>query len=113
MIDIPDTLLAALDAGTNTTRQAAHIIRQQAAEVANLRSELAEAKAGQAALIEAAAATILSDDIALSRMAQGMHDGPLGANDHWFSAARPQGAWCLDMARAGLRALIAKHRSGE
>jgi hypothetical protein len=52
-----------------------------------------------------AAKMLLDDDIALSKMAQAMHDGPLGADDHWFSDARPQGAWCLDCVRAALRAI--------
>lgn len=41
-------------------------------------------------------------DILLSKMAQAMHDGPLGADDHWFSASTKQGGWCVDMARAAL-----------
>lgn len=52
-----------------------------------------------------AAHVLLSDDIALCRMAQAMHDGPLGADDNWFSASTNAGAFCLDMARAGLRAI--------
>lgn len=52
-----------------------------------------------------AAKALLADDIAISRMAEAIHDGPLGADDYWFSAARPQGAWCVEVARAGLSAL--------
>ena len=52
-----------------------------------------------------AARRILSDDIAISHMAQALHDGPLGADDYWFSAARPQGAWCVDAVRVVLRAI--------
>lgn len=52
-----------------------------------------------------AARAILSDDIAISHMAQALHDGPLGADDHWFSAARPEGGWCVDAVRVVLRAI--------
>ena len=52
-----------------------------------------------------AARVLLSDDVALSKMAAAMHDGPLMADDHAFSAATPAGSWCLDMARAALRTL--------
>lgn len=55
--------------------------------------------------VEAAAKVLLGDDIAISKMAEAVHDGPLGADDHWFSAARPQGAWCVEVVRAALRAL--------
>lgn len=52
-----------------------------------------------------AARVLLGDDMHISKMAKAMHDGPLGADDHWFSAANEQGAWCVDMARAALRAI--------
>ena len=55
--------------------------------------------------VQDAARHILSDDIAISHMAQALHDGPLGADDYWFSAARPQGAWCVDAVRVVLRAI--------
>lgn len=55
--------------------------------------------------VQDAALRILSDDIAISHMAQALHDGPLGADDYWFSAARPQGAWCVDAVRVVLRAI--------
>ena len=55
--------------------------------------------------VQDAARRILSDDIAISHMAQALHDGPLGADDYWFSAARPQGAWCVDAVRVVLRAI--------
>ncbi|WP_120636067.1 hypothetical protein [Ruegeria sp. EL01] len=55
--------------------------------------------------VKAAARVLLNDDIALRKMAAAMHDGPLMADDHWFSASTPAGAWCLDMARAALRSL--------
>lgn len=55
--------------------------------------------------IAEAAEVLLGDDIAISRMAEAIHDGPLGADDFEFSAARPQGAWCVDVVRAALRAL--------
>lgn len=51
-----------------------------------------------------AARALLADDIAISKMAQAIHDGPLGADDEWFSASSPQGAWCIDAVRAALRA---------
>lgn len=57
-----------------------------------------------------AARVLLSDDITISKMAQAIHDGPLGADDEWFSAARPQGAWCVDAVRASLRALAQETR---
>ena len=57
-----------------------------------------------------AAKVLLADDIAISRMAEAIHDGPLGADDHWFSAAPPQGAWCVEVARAGLSALAKGHQ---
>lgn len=53
----------------------------------------------------AAARALLADDVALSKMAGAVHDGPLGADDYWFSAATPQGGWCVDVVRASLRAL--------
>lgn len=56
--------------------------------------------------VQDAARRILSDDIAISHMAQALHDGPLGADDYWFSAARPQGAWCVDAVRVVLRAIV-------
>lgn len=60
-----------------------------------------------------AARVLLSDDITISKMAQAIHDGPLGADDEWFSAARPQGAWCVDAVRAALRALAQEtHNEG-
>jgi hypothetical protein len=57
-----------------------------------------------------AARVLLSDDITISKMAQAIHDGPLGADDEWFSAARPQGSWCVDAVRAALRALAQEAR---
>lgn len=48
---------------------------------------------------------LLADDLNVSQMAKAMHDGPLMADDHWFSAATEQGGWCVDMARAALRAI--------
>lgn len=45
------------------------------------------------------------EDWSKAKMAEAVHDGPLGADDHWFSAARPQGAWCVDVVRAALRAI--------
>ena len=53
----------------------------------------------------AAARVLLGDDIQIARMAAAVHDGPLGADDHWFSAATKQGAWCVDVVRAALRAI--------
>lgn len=69
----------------------------------DLRSALAEGdlEAAQAARV------LLADDVALSRMAEAVHDGPLGADDYWYSAATPQGGWCVDVVRAALRALAA------
>lgn len=55
--------------------------------------------------VQDAARRILSDDIAISHMAQALHDGPLGADDYWFSASRPQGGWCVDAVRVVLRAI--------
>jgi hypothetical protein len=55
--------------------------------------------------VKEAARMLLADDVNLAKMAEAMHDGPLGADDHWFSAAREAGAFCVDMAREGLRAL--------
>ena len=52
-----------------------------------------------------AATLLINDDFAISKMAEAIHDGPLGADDHLFSAARPQGAWCVEVVRAALRAL--------
>ena len=75
---------------------------------------LVTADGGQAAqpvTVQDAARRILSDDIAISHMAQALHDGPLGADDHWFSAARPQGAWCVDAVRVVLRAISERHAS--
>lgn len=63
------------------------------------------AHVAQPLTVQDAARRILSDDIAISHMAQALHDGPLGADDHWFSAARPQGAWCVDAVRVVLRAI--------
>lgn len=60
--------------------------------------------------VKAAAMVLLNDDVALSRMAEAMHDGPLMANDFEFSVEKPTGAWCLDMVRAGLRALQGEAR---
>lgn len=62
--------------------------------------------------VEAAAKVLLADDVAISRMAKAVHDGPLGADDHWFSAARPKGAWCVDVVRSALRALAGEKRDG-
>jgi len=56
-------------------------------------------------LAAAAARVLLGDDIQIARMAAAVHDGPLGADDHWFSAATKQGAWCVDVVRAALRAI--------
>lgn len=53
----------------------------------------------------AAARVLLADDVALSKMAEAVHDGPLGADEYWFSAATPQGGWCVDVVRAALRAI--------
>lgn len=55
-----------------------------------------------------AAKVLLGDDIALSRMAKAMHDGPLGADEYEYRADTKQGEWCLEMVRAGLRALAAQ-----
>ncbi|MEP4960316.1 MAG: hypothetical protein ABJU19_13585 [Roseobacter sp.] len=52
-----------------------------------------------------AANVLLADDLNVSQMAKAMQDGPLMADDHWFSAATEQGGWCVDMARAALRAI--------
>lgn len=85
----------------------------RAAEVAadmqegSVRSIKAKANETHERLVEAAR-VLLGDDIALSKMAEAIHDGPLGADDHWFSAATKQGAWCLDVVRAALRALAQK-----
>lgn len=62
----------------------------------------------QADPVRGAAQVLLDDDISLSKMAEAVHDGPLGADDHRFSAATKQGAWCLDVVRAALRALAQK-----
>lgn len=62
----------------------------------------------QADPVREAAQVLLDDDISLSKMAEAVHDGPLGADDHRFSAATKQGAWCLDVVRAALRALAQK-----
>lgn len=59
-----------------------------------------------------AAKVLLNDDIALSKMAEAMHDGPLGADEYAYSAANKQGAWCLDCVREALRAL-AQEQEGE
>jgi hypothetical protein len=59
-----------------------------------------------------AAKVLLADDIALSRMSKAMHDGPLGADEHWFSAATEAGGWCLDCVRAALRALTKDGEAG-
>ena len=53
----------------------------------------------------AAARVLLGDDIQIARMAEAIHDGPLGADVYWFSAATKQGAWCVDMVRTALRAI--------
>ena len=66
---------------------------------------LAASQPAQPPTVQDAARRILSDDITISHMAQALHDGPLGADDHWFSAARPQGAWCVDAVRVVLRAI--------
>lgn len=63
-------------------------------------------------VLEQAAKVILADDIAISRMAEAMHDGPLGADEYWFSAGRKAGAWCIEMARAGLNALVTRNERG-
>ena len=52
-----------------------------------------------------AAKVLADDDIALSRMAKAMHDGPLLADEHEYRADTKAGSWCLDMARAALRAM--------
>ena len=53
----------------------------------------------------AAARVLLADDIQIARMAGAVHDGPLGADDYWFSAATERGAWCVDAVRVALRAI--------
>ena len=58
--------------------------------------------------VQEAARVLLADDTAICKMAEAVHNGPLGADDHWFSAARPQGAWCVDVVRAALSALEGK-----
>lgn len=63
--------------------------------------------------IAAAARVLLADDVAISRMAEAIHDGPLGANGHWFSAATKKGGWCVDVARAALRALAEQEKADE
>ena len=73
--------------------------------IAYLSQELTPSQPAQPVALQDAARRILSDDIAISHMAQALHDGPLGADDHWFSAARPQGAWCVDAVRVALRAI--------
>lgn len=60
---------------------------------------------GQPVTAQDAARVLLADDTLISRMAEAIHDGPLGADDQWFSAATPQGAWCVDVVRAALRAI--------
>lgn len=62
--------------------------------------------------VQEAAEVLLSNDIAIACMAEGIHDGPLMADDHEFSAARPQGSWCVDAVRAALRALAATQKGG-
>lgn len=52
-----------------------------------------------------AAKVLLSDDIALSRMARAIHDGPLLADEYEYRADTKAGGWCLDCVRVGLRAL--------
>lgn len=75
-------------------------------QICRLTSELDAMRAALKPLtVQDAARHILSDDIAISHMAQALHDGPLGADDYWFSAARPQGAWCVDAVRVVLRAI--------
>ena len=61
--------------------------------------------------VAAAAGVLLADDVAISRMAEAIHDGPLGAEGHWFSAATEQGGWCVDVVRAGLRALAEQEKA--
>ena len=56
-------------------------------------------------LTAAAARVLLADDIQIARMAGAVHDGPLGADDYWFSAATESGAWCVDAVRVALRAI--------
>ncbi|MGL4196209.1 MAG: hypothetical protein ACRCSX_00390, partial [Allorhizobium sp.] len=63
--------------------------------------------------IAAAAGVLLADDVAISRMAEAIHDGPLGAEGHWFSAATEQGGWCVDVVRAGLRALAEQEKADD
>jgi hypothetical protein len=63
--------------------------------------------------IAAAARVLLADDVAISRMAEAIHDGPLGAEGHWFSAATKQGGWCVDVARAALRALAEQEKADD
>lgn len=58
-----------------------------------------------------AAKVLLSDDLSVSKMAKAMHDGPLMADDHWFSASTAAGGWCVDMARAALRGAIAEQEA--
>lgn len=75
-------------------------------QICRLTAELDAMRAALKPLtVQDAARRILSDDIAISHMAQALHDGPLGADDHWFSAARQQGAWCVDAVRVVLRAI--------
>lgn len=52
-----------------------------------------------------AAKVLLGDDILISKMAGAVHDGPLGADEYQFTAATSQGAWCVDVVRAALRAI--------
>ena len=52
--------------------------------------------------VQEAARVLLGDDIALSKMGEAMHNGPLGADDEWFSASTKAGGWCLDCIRAAL-----------
>jgi len=80
---------------------------EQRAEIARLRA------LSTLSPIAAAAWVLLADDVAISRMAEAIHDGPLGAEGHWFSAATEQGGWCVDVVRAGLRALAEQEKADE
>lgn len=62
--------------------------------------------------VSEAAKVLLGDDVSLSKMAEAMHDGPLGADDHWFSASTNAGGWCLDCVRTALRALTKDGEAG-
>lgn len=52
-----------------------------------------------------AAEVLLGDDVNLARMAEAMHDGPLGADDYQFSIVTKSGEFCVDCIRAALTAI--------